>query len=272
MTVKPSALLDALDDAQFGGKAASLARSLRAGLPVPPGFALGTTHVDAVCDGHAEAVTHLRVEFTALAGPCAVRSSAIGEDSEGASFAGQHVTILNVRHEDQVVGAVLKVRDSAHTESARAYRRTLGMDEAPRVGVVVQRMIEPDCAGVMFTRNPLDGSDERVIEASWGLGESVVAGLVVPDNYALDGQGRVLRRTAGEKDIALRSDPDGGTVEEAVADELVAALCLSDEMLADLHGLAVRCESFFGQGLDLEWAFADGTLYLLQCRAMTRNR
>ena len=121
-----------------------------------------------------------------------MRSSAVGEDSEGASFAGQHATILNVRDEDQVVDAVLKVRESAHTESARAYRRTLGLDEAPRIAVVVQRMIEPDCAGVMFTRNPLDGADERVIEASWGLGESVVAGLVVPDNYALDQQGRVL--------------------------------------------------------------------------------
>jgi pyruvate,water dikinase len=270
--VKPSPLAEALDEARFGGKAASLARSLQAGLPVPPGFALGTTHVEAVFGGHADALTHLRADFAALAGPCAVRSSAIGEDSEGASFAGQHVTVLNVRHEDQVVDAVLEVRQSAHTDSARAYRRTLGVDEAPRIGVVVQRMIEPDCAGVMFTKNPLNGSNERVIEASWGLGESVVAGLVVPDNYALDEQGRVLRRTAGEKDLALRSALEGGTVEETVADELVTAFCLSDQMLASLHGLAGRCESFFGKGLDLEWAFAGGTLYLLQCRPMTRNR
>jgi len=182
------------------------------------------------------------------------------------------MTILNVRSDDQVVEAVLKVRESAHTESARAYRRTLGLDEAPRVGVVVQRMIEPDCAGVMFTKNPLNGSDERVIEASWGLGESVVAGLVVPDNYALDAHGGLLRRTAGDKDLALRSAPEGGTIEEAVPDELVNSFCLTDEMLARLHDLAVRCESFFGKGLDLEWAFADGTLYLLQCRAITRNR
>jgi pyruvate,water dikinase len=205
-------LIDALDEAHFGGKAASLARSLRAGLPVPPGFALGTTDVEALFTGDAEVLKQLRVEFTRLAGPCAVRSSAVGEDSEGASFAGQHVTVLNVRHEDQVGDAVLKVRESAHTDSARAYRRTLGMDETPKVGVVVQRMIEPDCAGVMFTKNPLNGCDERVIEASWGLGEAVVAGLVVPDNYALDREGRVLRQTIGEKDIALRGAPDGGTV------------------------------------------------------------
>jgi pyruvate,water dikinase len=177
-----------------------------------------------------------------------------------------------VRHEDQVADAVLKVRQSAHTDSARAYRRRLGLDESPRVAAVVQRMIEPECAGVMFTKNPLNGADERVIEASWGLGEAVVAGLVVPDNYAMDPMGRVVRQTAGEKDIAVRSAPDGGIVEESVPDHLVTAFCLSDEMLADLHDLAMRCESFFGQGLDLEWAIADGTLYLLQCRAMTRHR
>jgi len=270
--VRPAPLIDAVDEGHFGGKAASLARSLRAGLPVPPGFALGTTHVEEVHNGHAEAVAHLKVEFARLAGPCAVRSSAIGEDSADASFAGQHVTILNVRHENEVAGAVLRVRESAYTESARAYRRTLGMDETPRVGVVVQRMIEPDCAGVMFTRNPITGADERIIEASWGLGEAVVAGLVVPDNYALDGSGRVLRRTAGDKDIALRGAPEGGTVEEAVSDYLVAALCLSDDMLTHLHGLALECEALFGKGLDVEWAFAGETLYLLQCRAMTRNR
>jgi pyruvate,water dikinase len=273
--VKPSALIDALDKTHFGGKAASLARSLRAGLPVPPGFALGSTHVEAIFEGDSEALKQLRTEFSGLAGPCAVRSSAIGEDSDAASFAGQHVTILNVRHPDRVAPAVLEVRESAHTGSARAYRRTLGMDEAPLVGVVVQRMIESDCAGVMFTMNPVSGAQERVVEASWGLGEAVVAGLVVPDNYALDMQGRVLRRTAGEKDIALRGAREGGTVEEAVIGDLVTALCLSDHMLAALHDLAQRCESFFatgGRGLDIEWAFADGRLYLLQCRPMTHKR
>jgi pyruvate,water dikinase len=265
-------LIDALDETRFGGKAASLARSLRAGLPVPPGFALGADLVEAVFDLRAEALLHVRAEFNGLAGPCAVRSSAIGEDSEGASFAGQHATVLNVRDEEHLVGAVLEVRESAYTESARAYRRTLGMDETPRVGVVVQRMIEPDCAGVMFTRNPLSGADERVIEASWGLGEAVVAGLVVPDNYVLDARGHVVRRTAGEKDVALRTSAEGGTVEETVAAELVTAFCLSGEMLASLHDLGARCESMFGNGLDIEWAFRDGRLCLLQCRAMTRNR
>lgn len=270
--MRPVPLADALDESHFGGKAASLARSLRAGLPVPPGIALGTEHVEAVFEGDNDALTQLRSEFEKLAGPCAVRSSAIGEDSEGASFAGQHITILNVRCTDDVPDAVLRVRASAHSESAAAYRRTMGTGEAPRIGVVVQRMIEPDCSGVLFTRNPLTGAPERVVEAAWGLGEAVVAGLVIPDNYAMDDRGRLLRRTAGEKDIALRGAPDGGTIEEAVADDLVSAFCLNDEMLACLHDLATRCESHFGGGLDVEWAFAGSRLYLLQCRPMTRNR
>jgi pyruvate,water dikinase len=270
--VRFAPLIDALDEAHYGGKAASLARSLRAGLPVPPGFALGAPDVEAVAENDPAALQCLASQFRGLAGPCAVRSSAIGEDSDEASFAGQHVTMLNVRDAVYVAEAVVKVRASAYAESARAYRRSLGMDDTPRVGVVVQRMIEPDCAGVMFTRNPLNGADERVIEASWGLGEAVVAGLVVPDNYALDPRGRVLRRTAGEKDIALRSSVEGGTVEEALDDSLVSAFCLTDDMLAGLHDLAARCEAFSGQGVDVEFAFAGERLYLLQCRPMTRNR
>lgn len=270
--MKPTPLIEALDEAHYGGKASKLARSLSVGLPVPPGFALGTTQVEALALGHEDAHVHLRAHFTRLGGPCAVRSSAIGEDSETASFAGQHLTLLNVHHEDHVGPAVLKVRESAHTDSAREYRRKLGMDGKPSIAVVVQRMIEPDCAGVLFTRNPINGADERVIEAAWGLGEAVVAGLVVPDNYALDAAGTVLRRRIGEKDLALRSNPDGGTFEETVEDHRVNAPCLSDANLLELHRLAALCESHFGRGLDLEWAFSAGRLYLLQCRAMTRNR
>jgi CRP/FNR family cyclic AMP-dependent transcriptional regulator len=122
---------------------------------------------------------------------------------------------------------------------------------------------------VMFTQNPVTGADERVIEASWGLGEAVVAGLVIPDTYRVDRAGQVLERTAGRKQIAIRSVATGGTVEEKIAADRAEQLCLDDDQLAALSDLALRCEQVYGMARDIEWAFAGGTLYLLQCRAVT---
>jgi len=109
-----------------------------------------------------------------------------------------------------------------------------------------------------------------VIEASWGLGEAVVAGLVIPDHFRLDPSGQVLERTPGLKKVAIRTLPEGGTFEEAVPPELAERLCLEEDQLAELNGLADRCEQVYGPARDIEWAFADGELYLLQCRAITR--
>jgi hypothetical protein len=138
--------------------------------------------------------------------------------------------------------------------------------------VVVQSLLDPAAAGVMFTRNPVTGADERVIEASWGLGEAVVAGLVIPDMFRIARSGEILERTPGLKKVAIRSLPDGGTKEEAVAPELTEQLCLTDEHLAQLHQLANRCEEIYGPGRDIEWALAGDQIYLLQCRAVTEQR
>src|SRR5213076_3340206 len=108
------------------------------------------------------------------------------------------------------------------------YRKRVGLFTRPSVAVVVQVLLDPDCAGVMFTRNPINGADERLIEASWGLGEAVVAGRVIPDLYRIDRAGTVLERTAGTKKVAIRALPDGGTAEEEVADR-VEQLCLSED-------------------------------------------
>jgi pyruvate,water dikinase len=121
----------------------------------------------------------------------------------------------------------------------------------------------------MFTRNPVSGADERVIEASWGLGEAVVAGIVIPDHYRVDRSGHVLERTPGVKNVAVRGLLNGGTIEEKVLPELVERLCLEDDQLHELNRLASRCEHVYGLGRDIEWALAGGTLYLLQCRAIT---
>jgi pyruvate,water dikinase len=262
-------LVEAEDVARFGGKAVGLGDALRAGLPVPPGVALAGAAVGAIAAGEPAATAALRDAVRALPMPVAVRSSAVDEDSAGASFAGQHLTVLNVKSVDDVEAAVREVWWSANSDSAITYRKRLGVFNRPVVGVVVQSLLAPDTAGVMFTRNPITGADERLIEAAWGLGEAVVAGRVIPDSFRVARGGEVLERVAGFKKFAIRSAPDGGTVDQPIAAELRETLCLTDHQLQLLSALADDCERVYGAGRDIEWAFADGTLYLLQCRAIT---
>ena len=118
----------------------------------------------------------------------------------------------------------------------------------------IQTLLDPEIAGVMFTENPVTGADERVIEASWGLGEAVVAGLVIPDHYRIDRSGQVLERKPGRKTIAVRTVATGGTVEEEVPAERAEQLCLDDGQLEQLSQLAARCEQVYGPGRDIEWA------------------
>jgi pyruvate, water dikinase len=266
------ALPEGVEESAYGGKAAQLAAAIRAGLPVPGGVALSTEFVDAVAAGRPDAIRELAEICATLGCPVAVRSSAVGEDSETASFAGQHLTCLNIRPSPPALAeAVRAIWKSAHSESALAYRRRLGLSSVPQIGAVVQELVAADYAGVLFTRNPLDGADEIVIEASWGLGESIVAGLVTPDRFRLSREGTVLERTPGTKDVAVRVLPEGGTYEAEIPAELVRALCLDEAQLRELHALARRCEKTFGGTQDLEWAFGSGTLYLLQRRAVTRG-
>jgi pyruvate,water dikinase len=186
-----------------------------------------------------------------------------------ASFAGQHLTVLNVQTADAVPAAVREVWWSANSDSAITYRQRVGLFTRPSVGVVIQALLDPAVAGVMFTENPVTGADERLIEASWGLGEAVVAGKVIPDHFRVDRAGQVLERQAGRKQIRLRSLPGGGTVEEPVSPELAARLSLDDGQLRALGELAGRCELVYGPARDIEWAFEGDRLYLLQCRAVT---
>ena len=137
------------------------------------------------------------------------------------------------------------------------------------MGVVVQRLVDPEVSGVLFTRHPVSGADERVIEATWGLGEAVVQGLVAPDRYRLSPAGEVLERSPGRKEVAIRVRLDGSTAAEPVAPEGIGALCLGDEELASLHRLALACEERFEGPSDVEWALAAGDLHLLQRRPIT---
>lgn len=268
--IDPAPLSEVEDESSFGGKAASLGRSLRSRLPVPDGFALDVDTVDEIVRIGTAATLPCESMLRSLGGRVAVRSSAVGEDACDASFAGQHVTILNAVSTEALIHAIRAVHHSAHTASALAYRARMNIAGPPRIGVVVQRLVDADCAGVMFTRNPTTGARERLIEAAWGMGESVVSGAVVPDSYRLDDEGRILERSIGVKDVALKLHAGGGTSEVVIDDVRAREPVLRDSALAGLHQLAQQCEAVFGQDLDIEWAFEEGRLYLLQCRSITR--
>jgi pyruvate,water dikinase len=273
LTVVP---LEAADhEPTFGGKAVSLGAALRAGLPVPPGLALASAFVDRVADGDAAALAHLespQVAALIAAVRLAVRSSAVGEDSAGASFAGQHATKLNVTR-PQVPAAVRIVWESARCEAALAYRARRRLPSEPRIGAVVQTLVEPMAAGVLFTLNPMTGADERVIEAAWGLGEAVVNGTVTPDRYRLERSGRLLEFIAGHKDVKIWYGDGDGTIEMPVPHDLHAKPCLRATHLEALYDLSERCRRVWGAALDIEWAVtADDTIYLLQCRPITASR
>lgn len=263
-------LHEATDAERFGGKASQLAAALRVGLPVPTGFALSWDRVDAIVRGEVAILDEALRALGEVA--IAVRSSAADEDGAHASFAGQHLTRLGVRGRAAIEDAVRAVWSSGRSAGALAYRARLGLSPEPRVAVVLQRMVRADRAGVMFTRCPMSGDDVRVIEAAWGLGESVVSGTVDPDRYHLARGGSVRSISLGDKEIAVRLAPHGETEEEVVPPSLRARRCLDERDLRALDALASACESHFGgpSAHDIEWAFDGGSLHLLQRRPATR--
>ena len=263
-------LEDADDVTLYGSKATGLGQAIRDGLPVPPGVALSGSVVEAVASEDPDALAEVVRWVEPLGGPLAVRSSAADEDGAEASFAGQHLTLLNVPSWEAVGPALSEIWWSANSDSAISYRKRVGLFARPSVGVVIQSLLAPEAAGVLFTKNPIDGSDERMVEASWGLGEAVVAGLVIPDHFRMKPNGEIVERKPGLKKIAIRPVSGGGTVEEPVEAGQVEAFCLDDDALEALNRLADRCEAIYGPGRDIEWARSGDRIYLLQCRAITR--
>ena len=264
----------ARDAGRFGGKAAQLAAARGAGLPVPDGWALAWEEVDALALQGRSATDVEAALRAAVAGcgPVAVRSSAVGEDSRDASFAGTHLTVLGLVGGDAVLQALREVRASAVEPAALAYRERLAVGGAIRMGVVVQQMVCADVAGVLFTRNPVTGADELVIEASWGLGEAVVSGLVTPDHVRADLDGNVLERIVGEKDVAIRLTSTGATEQTAVPPDRAERPCLGAQEVEALARLVRACDEVYADGAhDIEFAFAGGTLFLLQRRPITHD-
>ncbi len=278
------------DCALVGGKAANLCR-LASEHVVPPGFCLtsdafGPAAAGAVSGAtgwsasslprevrrditHAYRVLAERCEVTAPS--VAVRSSALDEDGAGASFAGQHETYLNVVGADAVADAIARCWASVFSTRAREYRRRHGLDlDGVRLAVLVQQLIRADVSAVVFSANPVTGNrGEAMINASWGLGESIVGGTVTPDTYVVrTGDARVVSRHIAEKERMTVTAP-GGTQEVAVPRFLRTQPALREDQLIEMARLAMTLERTMGHPVDVECAYQAGRLYLLQCRPIT---
>jgi pyruvate,water dikinase len=294
-----------------GGKATGLAALLRQDFRVPPGFVIGTdAYQDFVSESgldgtirellvradslqaQAEAGARimslfverepqplLRHEFlqayrTLGEPPVAVRSSAISEDGAEASFAGVHETQLWVEGTGALVRAVVDCWASLFTPQALAYYRRVGVrPEETAMGVVVQAMVPAEAAGVMLTIDPLTGDRSQItIEASFGIGEAVVAGEVTPDRYAVDKVTLDLRsRVLSAKHVAYRFDRETGglrLVDVPAGQQCLP--CLSDEEVLEVARLGTRVEQALGGAQDIEWAIGpERAIYLLQARPET---
>lgn len=258
-------LSDVHDRARFGGKATQLGEAARRRMPVPQGIALSVELTGQLADGTPEAEATLDRALAELSMPIAVRSSEANEDSATSSAAGHYETLLNVGLAG-VRPAITTVHASARSASAVQYRRHFGLSEDVAMAVVLQQMVHAEIAGVLFTKNPLDGADELVIEASWGLGETIVQGLVTPDRYRLTRGGLLLSQQPGYKDLAIRPRRTGGICRSVVPPHLRRKLCLARRHFVALAGLV---EELPPVPLDVEWAFCRGELYLLQHRPIT---
>ncbi|WP_340687878.1 PEP/pyruvate-binding domain-containing protein [Amycolatopsis coloradensis] len=224
-----------------GGKAAGLGEMINAGERVPDGFCLT---VEAYSSRDLPEKVVIGAYERLGSGPVAVRSSATAEDLPDASFAGQQDTYLGINGSASLVDAIHKCWDSLHSDRAVAYRASAGIDDAA-MAVVIQRMIDPVAAGVLFTANPITGCrTEMIIDAAPGLGTAIVDGTVVPDHYVLDHHARTVPRL-----------PEG---------------CLGTRELEQLRDAGLRLQQHFGSPQDIEWAIdSDGVLWLLQSRPIT---
>jgi pyruvate,water dikinase len=205
--------------------------------------------------------------------PVAVRSSATAEDLPELSFAGQQDTYLNVSGESEVIDAVRKCWASLWSAEAMSYRHENDIDQADvAMAVVVQRMVASDVSGILFTANPASGErDQMIVNASFGLGEAVVSGQVTPDTFVLERDGlAVTEAMVGAKERRIVATSGQGTVVEDVGAGDRDRECLTREELGGLTAQAVRVEELFdGVPQDIEWALAEGDLWLLQSRPIT---
>jgi pyruvate,water dikinase len=254
-----------------GAKAANLAALSASGVRIPAWAAISSEAADRL--GADELAEVVRAAYEkAGAGRVAVRSSGLEEDGSRHSFAGQFDTFLNVSGVDEVVARVRACWASATSERSRHYRATNGLPADPAgMGVLIQQMVPSEVSGVLFTADPVTGRRDRfVVSAVYGLGEGIVSGAVDADTVILDARsGAVLETELGDKAERYDYAPGGGTVVTAVPETERAALSLAKVDLTELHAAGRAIAEAFGGPQDIEWAVADGRLWILQARPIT---
>jgi phosphohistidine swiveling domain-containing protein len=275
-----AALLECRDAELVGGKAANLGHLIRAGFPVPTGFVIDTrayrlahtSDLDRTAGVPPEIAEEIRYRYHGMGGgPVAVRSSATVEDLADASMAGQCETFLDVNGDEAVLEAVRQCWASLRTARIRTYLDRHQIDRTQvAMAVLVQRLIPADAAGVLFTANPNGGRDQMVIEASWGLGETVVGGRVQPDVLRLEATtGRVLSASIADKTIYVAAGASG---ERPVEESRRTQPSLSSRDVHRLWQLGRQVEQHCGAPRDIEWAIHNSSVFLLQARPITTWR
>ncbi len=202
----------------------------------------------------------------------AVRSSAAAEDSAEASFAGQQETYLNIFGVEHIISQVKACWGSFFKPQAIFYRKLKGSLEDTNIAVVVQRMVNPEKSGVMFTVDPVQKRKDRLmIEAAWGLGEVVVSGMVTPDNYKIKkSDASIIKKFISHKPFMIIRENNGvGVRKVELSEEIAHAQVLSNDEISTLVKLGEKIETHFGAPQDVEWAIENGNLYILQSRPVT---
>jgi pyruvate,water dikinase len=258
-----------------GGKCANLGELTQAGFAVPPGFAVTTAAHgrDDIRAAVGEAYAELGRQSGLADPPVAVRSSAIAEDMPDASFAGVQDTYLWICGLEAVLDGIRRCWASFHNPEAVAYREERGITRAG-MSVAVQYMVDARVAGVMFTLNPVSGDRSSIaIDASYGLGVSVVGGEVTPDSFLVSKVTReIVRRQIGAKATEVIADVAAATtVTRSVPEVLRAQPSLSDEEIGRLAEVGRRIETHYAHPQDVEWAIDRqlGELFILQSRPET---
>jgi len=264
------------DAALVGGKAANLSRLARMHHRVPDGFSLPVTvmaeaHPLDLRDEITCAISDLMACHSLPDFIAAVRSSAVDEDGATASFAGQHETYLNIVGADAIIQAVTRCWESARSERALEYRRQQGLSkERPQIAVLIQQLVAADVSAVVFSANPITGNrEEVVINASWGLGESIVGGTVTPDTFIVRKSNLAITNRLVADKQRMTISASGGTHEVGVPRFLRNTTSLNDEQVIEMAKLALTLEGTMEHPVDVECAYAGSELYLLQCRPIT---